>query len=195
MVVKRASWTSGRRSAGCSLVRLLFFTFLLTDVGCSKKAAVTDEGQTPPATGDVIARVDGRPILKSDLQQSDRVNQASPSAADRRRELDAVIRFQVMAEEAEAKGYDKDPEVIRMAKQQMINKFVMDKFSAKPSRIPDSQIEAYYRDHQAEFPNRSYADVRPQIQQRLTSQDRARQFEQWVSTIRAKHKVEILTDN
>ena len=58
-----------------------------------------------------------------------------------------------MANEAEKRGYDKDPEVVRVMKQQMISKFLQKDFESKlkVEDVPDAQVEKYYKEHPAEF--------------------------------------------
>ena len=67
--------------------------------------------------------------------------------------LDSLIRFEVMANEAERRGYDKDPEVLRVMKQQMISKFLQKDFESKlkVEDVPDADVEKYYKEHPAEF--------------------------------------------
>ena len=58
-----------------------------------------------------------------------------------------------MANEAERRGYDKDPEVLRVMKQQMISKFLQKDFESKlkVEDVPDADVEKYYKEHPAEF--------------------------------------------
>ena len=67
--------------------------------------------------------------------------------------LDSLIRFEVLANEAEKRGYDKDPEVQRVMKQQMISKFLQKDFESKlkVEDVPDADVEKYYKEHPAEF--------------------------------------------
>jgi peptidyl-prolyl cis-trans isomerase C len=67
--------------------------------------------------------------------------------------LDSLIRFEVMANEAERRGFDKDPEVLRVMKQQMISKFLQKDFESKlkVEDVPDADVEKYYKEHPAEF--------------------------------------------
>jgi parvulin-like peptidyl-prolyl isomerase len=58
-----------------------------------------------------------------------------------------------MASEAQKRGYDKDPEVQRVMKQQMISKFLQKDFEStiKVEDVPDADVEKYYKDHPEEF--------------------------------------------
>ena len=55
--------------------------------------------------------------------------------------------------EAAKRGFDKDPEVIRTAKQVMIQKLLRDEFETKvtPESITDAEVKAYYDAHSDEF--------------------------------------------
>jgi peptidyl-prolyl cis-trans isomerase C len=97
-------------------------------------------------------------ITVGDVQE--RVNKQSPflrarySTLDKKKEfLDNLIRFEVMAKEAERRGYDKDPEVVRVMKQQMISKFLQKDFESKlkVEDVPDVEVEKYYKEHGEEF--------------------------------------------
>jgi peptidyl-prolyl cis-trans isomerase C len=67
--------------------------------------------------------------------------------------LDSQIRFEVLANEAERRGYDKDPEVMRVMRQQMISKLLQKDFESKlkVEDVPDADVQKYYDDHPSEF--------------------------------------------
>jgi hypothetical protein len=58
-----------------------------------------------------------------------------------------------MANEAEPRGYDKDPDVLRVMKQQMISKFLQKDFESKlrVEDVPDADVAKYYKEHPEEF--------------------------------------------
>jgi peptidyl-prolyl cis-trans isomerase C len=106
----------------------------------------------------IVAKVDDTVISVADVQE--RINKQSPfvraryTNADRKKEfLDGLIKFEVMASEAERLGYDKDPEVQRVMKQQMISKFMQKDFESKlkVEDVPEADVEKYYNDHPTEF--------------------------------------------
>jgi peptidyl-prolyl cis-trans isomerase C len=106
----------------------------------------------------VVAKVDDTVITVSDVQE--RINKQSPfvraryTNADRKKEfLDGLVKFEVMASEAQRLGYDKDPEVQRVMKQQMISKFMQKDFESKlkVEDVPDADVEKYYNEHPTEF--------------------------------------------
>jgi peptidyl-prolyl cis-trans isomerase C len=119
-----------------------------------KKSAPADN----PELGQVVAKVDDGVITVGDVQE--RINKQSPfirsryTTMEKKKEfLDNLIRFEVMAAEAQRRGYDKDPEVIRVMKQQMISKFLQKDFESKlkVEDVPDAEVEKYYASHPEEF--------------------------------------------
>jgi peptidyl-prolyl cis-trans isomerase C len=115
----------------------------------------------PQQTGEmpkVVAKVDDDVITLGDVQ--DGINKQAPfvraryTSPEKKKEfLDNLIRIEVMAKEAEKRGYDKDPEVIRVMKQQMISKFLRKDFESKlkVEDVPDADVEKYYKEHPEEF--------------------------------------------
>ena len=126
---------------------------------CSKNKSKSGNKQASSAdASQVVAKVDDSVITVGDVQE--RINKQSPfvrarySTPERKKEfLDSLIRFEVLANEAERRGYDKDPEVIRVMKQQMISKFLQKDFESKLKieDVPEADVEKYYADHPAEF--------------------------------------------
>ncbi|HVR61912.1 MAG TPA: peptidyl-prolyl cis-trans isomerase [Polyangia bacterium] len=125
--------------------------------------ACTKNRATTPSAGNVdtsqaVARIDDVVISIESLQES--LNKQSPfiraryTTIDKKKEfLDNLIRFEVMAKEAQKRGYDKDPEVLRVMKQQMISKFLQKDFESKlrVEDVPDADVEKYYNSHPDEF--------------------------------------------
>lgn len=75
------------------------------------------------------------------------------NSPERRREfLDQMIRFELLAQEAERRGYDDLPEVARAKKQMMIRRFLEERFDQNgPESIPAEDVRAYYEAHPNEF--------------------------------------------
>ncbi|HVV86001.1 MAG TPA: peptidyl-prolyl cis-trans isomerase [Kofleriaceae bacterium] len=105
-----------------------------------------------------LAKVDGVVITVGELQE--RLNRMSPyirarytSLEQKKEFLDSLIRFEVLAEEAQRRGFNNDPEVVRTMKQVMIQKLMTDEFEVKltPDSITDADIKAYYDGHLDEF--------------------------------------------
>jgi peptidyl-prolyl cis-trans isomerase C len=106
----------------------------------------------------VVAKVDDAVITVEDVQE--RINKQSPfvraryTSADKKKEfVDGLVKFEVMAAEAARRGYDKDPDVQRVMKQQMISKLMQKDFESKlkVEDVPDADVEKYYNEHPAEF--------------------------------------------
>jgi peptidyl-prolyl cis-trans isomerase C len=124
--------------------------------GC--KPAKIKATQDNSELGQVVAKVDDNVITVGDVQE--RINKQAPfirsryTTIEKKKEfLDNLIRFEVMAAEAQKRGYDKDPEVIRVMKQQMISKFLQKDFESKLKieDVPDAEVEKYYSAHPEEF--------------------------------------------
>jgi peptidyl-prolyl cis-trans isomerase C len=125
---------------------------------CKKNKQKGRGGGETADPSQIVAKVDDAVITVGDVQE--RINKQSPfvraryTTNDKKKEfLDSLIRFEVMANEAEKRGYDKDPEVVRVMKQQMISKFLQKDFESKlkVEDVPDAQVEKYYKEHPAEF--------------------------------------------
>jgi peptidyl-prolyl cis-trans isomerase C len=122
-----------------------------------KKASIKSS-QDKGDLSQVVAQVGDEVITVGDMQE--RINKQSPfirsryTTLEKKKEfLDNLVRFEVMAAEAQKRGYDKDPEVERVMKQQMISKFIQKDFEStlKVEDVPDSDVEKYYKDHPEEF--------------------------------------------
>ncbi len=114
----------------------------------------------------VVAKVDDTVITVEDVQE--RINKQSPfvraryTSADKKKEfVDTLVRFEVMAAEAARRGYDKDPDVQRVMKQQMISKLMQKDFESKlkVEDVPEADVERYYNEHPAEFHQKDEARV------------------------------------
>ena len=126
---------------------------------CKRRAARSERPRRRRAiSSQVVVEVDESVITVGDVQE--RINKQSPfvraryTTPEKKKEfLDNLIRFEVMADEAEKRGYDKDPEVVRVMKQQMISKFLQKDFESKlkVEDVPDADVEKYYKDHPDEF--------------------------------------------
>jgi peptidyl-prolyl cis-trans isomerase C len=130
----------------------------LAQPACKKSGKGKGPSLAGGADSPVVAKVDDAVITVNDFQE--RINKQSPfvraryTSNEKKKEfLDSLIRFEVMANEAERRGYDKDPEVLRVMKQQMISKFLQKDFESKlkVEDVPDADVEKYYSEHPAEF--------------------------------------------
>jgi peptidyl-prolyl cis-trans isomerase C len=134
---------------------------LLASAACKKKDAKSGGsagGGDKSSDSRPVAKIDDTVITVGDVQ--DRINKQAPftrgryAALEKRKELlDSLIRVEVMAKEAEKRGYDKDPEVVRVKKQQMISRFLQKDFESKlkVEDVPAAEVEKYYKEHPEEF--------------------------------------------
>ncbi len=109
-------------------------------------------------SGEVLATVNGSPIYLDDYK--DRMEKQSPyiraryADLEKKKEfLDNMVRFELLAQAAAARGYANDPEVIRSAKQVMTQKLMREEFENKVRRedITDDEMRKYYEEHQSEY--------------------------------------------
>ncbi len=149
-----------------SLLSILSFGGVATLVaGCqedNKASRAKKAGAQPAQAGTdlnlALAKVDDVTITVGELQE--RLNRQSPyirarytSLEQKKEFLDSLVRFEVLAKEAQRRGFDKDPEVVRTMKQVMIQKLMKDEFETRvtPESITDAEIKAYYDGHLDEF--------------------------------------------
>jgi peptidyl-prolyl cis-trans isomerase C len=140
-------------------------------VGCQKKAdeenapavnatatATGKPAQTPEELNAPLATVDGVVITVQEFQ--DQLNRQSPyvrarytSKEEKKNFLDTLVTVEVMAKEAQRRGLDKDPEVVRTMKQVMIQKLSKEVFSAEATRdsITEAELMDYYKQHESEY--------------------------------------------
>lgn len=125
---------------------------LLAAASCGKQK--TD---APPAA-DVVARIGGEVITVADIEaeigSKPAFVRARYQAPERKKEfLDGLVRWAVMAREARNLGFDRDPDVQRAWKREMINKMIERDFEekTKTDEPSDAEIEAYYKERGEEF--------------------------------------------
>jgi peptidyl-prolyl cis-trans isomerase C len=143
--------------------RWLLLAVALLAVGCKGKSESNRKSSEGPQT--VLAQVDDITITTADMKQllARYANQpfvlARYSSIEKKKELlNSLIRYDVLAIEARKRGYERDPEVQRVAKEKMVRRFlqqeVIDK--VKLTDIPDADVETYYKEHAADY-------VRPEM--------------------------------
>jgi peptidyl-prolyl cis-trans isomerase C len=113
---------------------------------------------SPEEASQVLARVGDRTITLGDyvaaLQHMDQFDRIRYSAPARRRELlGEMIDVMLLADEARARGYDKDP-----IAQQEVREILRDAFLKKaregspaPGDVPGTEVQAYFDAHRADF--------------------------------------------
>ncbi|MCS6912613.1 MAG: peptidyl-prolyl cis-trans isomerase [Myxococcales bacterium] len=106
---------------------------------------------------DVLAQIDDVVITVADFQE--RINSQSPyvrarytSLEHKKEFLENLIKFEILAKEAQRRGFDKDPEVVRTMKQVMIQKLLQQAFDkVRIEDITEAEIKAYFESHLSEF--------------------------------------------
>jgi len=107
--------------------------------------------QTSEELGSPLAKVGDVTISVGEFQEQ--LNRQSPyirarytSLEQKREFLDSLIRFEILAAEAQRRGLDKDPEVVRTMKSVMVQKLMRDEFdrTVPPEAISDAEMKTYY---------------------------------------------------
>mgnify|MGYP001549004834 CR=1 FL=1 len=161
-----------RSNTPISLTSSLIGAFALAGslglAGCSKgsdkkpapstSAQPGEEAQSEAELDAVLATIDGIEITVREFQN--RINSQSPyirarytSNEQKKEFLDNLVRFEVLALEAKAQGFDKNPEVVRTMKQVMIQKLMKEQFDTgiKPEDVSDEEMRAHYQESESEF--------------------------------------------
>ncbi len=108
--------------------------------------------------GRVVARIGDEAITVEEFEA--RLNQQSPfvrsryDSPQRKKDfLDSLVRFELIAAEAERQGYGDDPDVKLAKKQAMVRAFTTGELRdlVSLSDITDADIEAYYTANEGEF--------------------------------------------
>ncbi|MBK8171833.1 MAG: peptidyl-prolyl cis-trans isomerase [Sandaracinaceae bacterium] len=93
-------------------------------------------------------------------QVEDAINNMAPfmraryNDPEKRREfVDSLIRFELMAQEAEKRHYGRDPDVVRAVKQNAVQQFIKAEFDDRITieSVPMADVQAYYNAHPEEF--------------------------------------------
>jgi peptidyl-prolyl cis-trans isomerase C len=117
--------------------------------GAAKKAA---------PQGEPLATVAGKPITIEQLQK--KLDDQSPFVRARYAEpgkkkefVDGQIRFEVLAAEARARGYENDPEVEEAVKKIIVQRLTREEFDGRVQLkdITDAELKAYFDAHQADY--------------------------------------------
>lgn len=111
-----------------------------------------------PAGEQVVARVDDQVITVADVEERlarldpfSRMRYASPE--QKKRFLENLVRFEVMAKEARRKGYERDPDVQRVVKKHLIDLLLQREIDDKldPDAITEAEVAKYYQGHIDDF--------------------------------------------
>jgi peptidyl-prolyl cis-trans isomerase C len=124
---------------------------------CEDVRGAKASSQKPEDLAEVLAKVDDVTITVGEFQE--RINQQSPyvraryTSMERKKEfLDNLVRFEVLAKEAERRGLSKDPEVVRTMKQVMIQKLLKEQFDKQRIEdITDEECKKFYDAHPEQY--------------------------------------------
>jgi peptidyl-prolyl cis-trans isomerase C len=146
-------------------MRLLVISALLSLLACDcgKKDAGEDEnaarhGLSAEEAQTPVAKIGDRVITAGDF--ADRLAEQSPylraryTSPERRRELlDNMVRFELLALEAERQGYFDRPEVRRAENRVLVEALMREEIDEKIklTDVTDGEIEAYYEANKAEY--------------------------------------------
>jgi peptidyl-prolyl cis-trans isomerase C len=122
--------------------------------------ACQPEKSSPAKSGPVVAKGSGFSITAAEFKA--RVDEQSPfirarySTLERKKEfLDNLVRFEVLAREAEKQGLAKDPEVQLTLKKIMVQKLVQKNFQdatgAGANDLPEADLQKYFEEHKADY--------------------------------------------
>lgn len=116
-------------------------------------------GLTPEQAAQVLVEVGDSKITLGEF--AERLGSQSPylraryNSPERRREfLENMVRFELLAAEAERRGFTKSEDVERVRRQVMVQQMMSDLFDKgglKLTDITDDEIKSYYEEHLSEF--------------------------------------------
>ncbi|MBC7172792.1 MAG: peptidylprolyl isomerase [Polyangiaceae bacterium] len=124
----------------------------------STASVPTTHGLTAEQAREVAATVGESQITVGEVAEA--LNDQSPylraryTSPERRSEfLDHLVQFELLAAEAERRGYRERPEVVDARKQALIAELVREEIDARvrPSDVTDAEISAYFAAHPDEF--------------------------------------------
>ncbi len=139
---------------------------VLALAACGKPPAAGPANQSNVPEEEIVARLPGRVITVAELQEQ--INRESTfirnryAAPEKMKEyLENVLRVEVLAAEAQKRGYGNDPDIIRMMKQQMVARLIQKDFEPQhdPAQIPEAELRTYYEAHKTEFNEPEQADA------------------------------------
>jgi len=126
--------------------------------GAIALAACSPSPSGKKSGGPVVAKGQGVVITEGDFKA--RLDEQSPfirsryTTLERKKEfLDNLIRFEVLAREAEKQGLAQDPDVQNTMKKIMVQKLVQKTFSDQEAakNIPEADLQAYYDAHRTDY--------------------------------------------
>jgi len=155
---------------------------------------------TPEQAKQVLARVGDETITLGDyaaaLEHMDQFDRLRYQSQERRKELlDEMITVHLLAKEAAAKGYDKDPLAAQELRAILRDSMLAEarKGAPTPAEVPESEVRAWFEAHRAEYrdPERRRVSVvvlrdEASAREALAAARKALGPSQWGEIVRAK---------
>ncbi len=121
-------------------------------------SACTDQQKKPVVVGEPIATISGVPLTVEQLQK--KLDEQSPFVraryveADKKKEfLDSQVRFEVLAAEARARGYEQDPEVEDAIKKIIVQRLTREEFDGRVQLkdVTDADMQTWFEAHKVDY--------------------------------------------
>ncbi|HEY6098783.1 MAG TPA: peptidylprolyl isomerase, partial [Anaeromyxobacter sp.] len=132
--------------------RILAVGLCAAAIACSPQKAPSKKSSAVVAKGKGITITADE--FKARLDEQSPFIRARYSSLDRKKEfLDNLIRFEVLAKEAERQGLNKDPDVQSTLKKIMVQKLVQKNFqdTGGTADVPEAELQKYFDDHKDEY--------------------------------------------
>jgi peptidyl-prolyl cis-trans isomerase C len=128
-------------------------------IGLCAAAACSPQSGQQKKSGPAVAKGNGITVtvdeFKARLDEQSPFIRARYSTLERKKEfLDNLIRFEVLAREAERQGLANDPDVQLTLKKIMVQKLVQKNFQDAPGTqpdLPEAELQKYYDQHRDEY--------------------------------------------
>jgi peptidyl-prolyl cis-trans isomerase C len=121
-------------------------------------ASAAPLGLTPELARTVLAKVGEREITLGEyavtLERMDPLERLRYQSADRRKQLlNEMIQVELLAQEAQRRGLDKQPETQEAVRQILRDELLrrLRQSAPNPADIPEAEVRAYYDAHHADF--------------------------------------------
>lgn len=126
------------------------FLCLLVLTSCQKPITTTDD---EPLAENVLAQVGADVITVEDFQQAMQRRPVGTDATARRALLDELIQTRALVQEAKARGYDRDPQMLASFERMLANKVRAEDETARAAQaeVTDAAIATHYQAHEKTF--------------------------------------------
>lgn len=122
---------------------------------CGASAPSGSQSTSPAASGPVVAKVGGRVFTLGELDtmlEAQPITRSRLINQERKREfVDNLIRFELLAQEAQRQGLEKDPDVQEATKRAMVQKLTQTRFGDQEATVTEEEARAFYTEHLHEY--------------------------------------------